>query len=139
VTRCTCSFGPFSIEAQMTDIILLELFSKRAQFFKAHYGRWDTPGPSLAHAYGTCKSPNQNFHRQDSELGSLLRERSGRRKKHCTRERETEMMAANGSTGLSREQKIVSALCKHLSLDPVSHTSLFPFPFPFSLIFCFTL
>ncbi|XP_062155778.1 tRNA-aminoacylation cofactor arc1 [Alnus glutinosa] len=27
-------------------------------------------------------------------------------------------MAANGSTGLNREQKIVSALCKHLSLDP---------------------
>lgn len=27
-------------------------------------------------------------------------------------------MAANGSTGLNREQKIVSALCKHLCLDP---------------------
>jgi hypothetical protein len=90
VTRCTCSFGPFSIEAQMTDIILLELFSKRAQFFKAHCGRWDTPGPSLAHAYGTCKSPNQNFHRQDSELGSVfcVREVEGERNTVHERERE---------------------------------------------------
>ncbi len=86
-------------------------------------------GEAFEWADTICQAHNANTSKNPIKFLTLWKEKQKRKTEESKGKKK---MASNRSINLNRNQKIVSSLCKHLSLDPVSTT-----PFGLHLFHCF--